>query len=199
MKKRVDAMELFHKSDFDKHLERHSEYTCACLSCGFWDKGKTIKVGTITSLLGIILPVLAGPQLSRHLCNRGSTRNRRRIRLCFGCGVVVSTLVPLPPFTHQNNKATPSVTTKPMNSIWEEQSVLKERLLKVQTAFDKATHQRKTGTTRTTPRASKTNSKIFVSSRLLLELKRPFAKTSKSCILVVSWISNPLATCEFSN
>jgi hypothetical protein len=24
MKKRVDAVELFHKSDFDKHLERHS-------------------------------------------------------------------------------------------------------------------------------------------------------------------------------
>jgi hypothetical protein len=41
MKKRVDAVELFHKSDFDKHLERHSEYACACLSCGFFDKGKT--------------------------------------------------------------------------------------------------------------------------------------------------------------
>jgi hypothetical protein len=41
MKKQVDAVELFPKSDFDKHLERHSEYACACLSCGFFDKGKT--------------------------------------------------------------------------------------------------------------------------------------------------------------
>jgi hypothetical protein len=40
MKKRVDAVENFHKTDFDKHLSREAEYACACLTCGFHDRGK---------------------------------------------------------------------------------------------------------------------------------------------------------------
>lgn len=38
MKKRVDDVEIFHKTDFDKHLKRQSQYACACLTCGFHHK-----------------------------------------------------------------------------------------------------------------------------------------------------------------
>jgi hypothetical protein len=41
MKKSVDAMELFHQLNFDKHLKWHSKFAWACLSCGFYDNGKT--------------------------------------------------------------------------------------------------------------------------------------------------------------
>jgi hypothetical protein len=40
MKKRVDDVENFYKTDFEKHLESTSEYSCACLTCGFFDTGK---------------------------------------------------------------------------------------------------------------------------------------------------------------
>jgi hypothetical protein len=40
MKKRVDDTENFYKTDFEKHLEATSEYSCACLTCGFFDTGK---------------------------------------------------------------------------------------------------------------------------------------------------------------
>jgi hypothetical protein len=39
LKKEVDDVELFHKTDFDNHLSREAEYSCSCLTCGFWDKG----------------------------------------------------------------------------------------------------------------------------------------------------------------
>jgi hypothetical protein len=40
MKKRVDNVENFYKTDFKKHLEATSEHSCACLTCGFFDTGK---------------------------------------------------------------------------------------------------------------------------------------------------------------
>ena len=41
LKKRVDDVENFHKTDFEHHLERQSDYSCACMTCGFHDKGKS--------------------------------------------------------------------------------------------------------------------------------------------------------------
>ncbi len=41
LKKRVDDVENFHKTDFEHHLERQSEYSCACMTCGFHDKGES--------------------------------------------------------------------------------------------------------------------------------------------------------------
>jgi hypothetical protein len=40
MKKQVDDVELFYKTDFQNHLEREGEHACCCLTCGFFDKSK---------------------------------------------------------------------------------------------------------------------------------------------------------------
>lgn len=39
LKKQVDEVELFHKTDFPNHLERVSEFACSCLTCGFYNNG----------------------------------------------------------------------------------------------------------------------------------------------------------------
>ncbi len=39
LKKEVDEVELFHKTDFPNHLERVSEFACSCLTCGFYYNG----------------------------------------------------------------------------------------------------------------------------------------------------------------
>jgi hypothetical protein len=43
LKKRVDDVENFHKSDFEHHLECQSEYSCACITCGFHHKGECVS------------------------------------------------------------------------------------------------------------------------------------------------------------
>jgi hypothetical protein len=48
LKKQVNGVENFHKTDFDKHLERQSEYSCACLTCGFHDPGKSTLICCIS-------------------------------------------------------------------------------------------------------------------------------------------------------
>ncbi len=40
MKKQVDEVELFHKTDFQNHLEREGKHACCCLTCGFFDHSK---------------------------------------------------------------------------------------------------------------------------------------------------------------
>jgi len=40
MKKQVDEVELFHKTDFQNHLEREGDHACCCLTCGFYDQSK---------------------------------------------------------------------------------------------------------------------------------------------------------------
>jgi hypothetical protein len=37
MKKQVDEVILFHKTDFQNHLEREGKYACCCLTSGFFD------------------------------------------------------------------------------------------------------------------------------------------------------------------
>jgi hypothetical protein len=40
LKKRVTTVEDFHWTDVDMHLSPQSEYSCSCLTCGFFDRGK---------------------------------------------------------------------------------------------------------------------------------------------------------------
>jgi hypothetical protein len=40
MKKQVDEVELFHKTDFQNHLEGEGKHACCCLTCGFFDHSK---------------------------------------------------------------------------------------------------------------------------------------------------------------
>jgi hypothetical protein len=40
LKKEVDEVELFYKTDFSNHLEREGEFACCCLTCGFYDKSE---------------------------------------------------------------------------------------------------------------------------------------------------------------
>jgi hypothetical protein len=37
--KQIDDAELFHKTDFQNHLERVGEFACSCLTCGFYNDG----------------------------------------------------------------------------------------------------------------------------------------------------------------
>jgi hypothetical protein len=39
LKKQVEEVELFHKTDFPNHLERLSEFPCSCSTCGFYNNG----------------------------------------------------------------------------------------------------------------------------------------------------------------
>jgi hypothetical protein len=39
LKKRVTTVEDFHRTDVDMHLSPQSEYSCSCLTCGFFDRG----------------------------------------------------------------------------------------------------------------------------------------------------------------
>ena len=43
LKKRIDDVENFHKTDFEHHLERLLDYSCACMTRGFHDKGESLK------------------------------------------------------------------------------------------------------------------------------------------------------------
>jgi hypothetical protein len=40
MRKQVDDVELFYKTDFQNHLEWEGEHACCCLTCGFFDKSE---------------------------------------------------------------------------------------------------------------------------------------------------------------
>jgi hypothetical protein len=40
--KKIDDTEVFHKTDFTTHLQRHGSHSCNCLKCGFCDKGAMI-------------------------------------------------------------------------------------------------------------------------------------------------------------
>ena len=37
MKKRIDAAELFYRTEFPTHLQSQAEYSCCCFECGFYD------------------------------------------------------------------------------------------------------------------------------------------------------------------
>jgi hypothetical protein len=53
MKKWVDGVENFHKTDFDKHIGPEAEYACACLTCGFHDRGRLNQFSSCCKLLNL--------------------------------------------------------------------------------------------------------------------------------------------------
>jgi hypothetical protein len=47
--KKIDDTEVFHKTDFTTHLQRHGSHSCNCLTCGFCAKGAMIVKVPCTS------------------------------------------------------------------------------------------------------------------------------------------------------
>jgi hypothetical protein len=55
LQKRVTAVEDFHRTDFDMHLSPQSEYSCSCLTCGFFDNGKFRRTFALCNRINLTL------------------------------------------------------------------------------------------------------------------------------------------------